>query len=832
LVNSGIAQNTSSHSSTGTATMTRYSFEDSDEQVHRQGPAPPVSSMPAPNMHPGSAFERLRMERLAGYQAVGNPAPTSQPIGYGQEGAQSQAYSQPQQFTPYTQPQASQYPVDLRQPTQAYAPPQALPSQTYLNSQNPQAYPPYRDQSPGPLRVSPPQGNQVGRDTGYTTSMVSTTTPGADNYGETAAGGIAGIAYGVADNRPRESGMEAMRNTPGYRPDYDGSQYSDRQHGMGGPGFVGYDQPPHPGSDLYSAYSPRNEYGSGDSYHQGYDPRDRIPYGQSQYPHPAASRSDNSQASGMPLTAAAVSPAMSRQASQGYDNYHPTAADTVLNRYSQRIDPGWNVNPDAIVDDDDDGLDYTRANRSSMLSLGRQSDRLSTGTGATGSGNGAAGAAGAAGAGIMGTLGGLVAKKPSSTDAGPLYGRVEGLQSGLDIPTAYSSAKEKNERMLEKKAKRRKITWIVAIIFFLLVAGGVGGGVAGTIMSNKNKSGSSASSSGSSGGSAAQDSAKNGDLSKDSDEIKALMNNKDLHKVFPGIDYTPMYTQYPECLSYPASQNNVTRDLAVISQLTNVIRLYGTDCNQTELVLHSLDRLGLNDSMKVWLGVWQDKNATTNARQLSQMYNILETYGTSPFLGVIVGNEIMFREDMTEASLITLIENVKANFTKLKYDLPIATSDIGDKWTQAMANEVDYLMANIHPFFTGKVIDDAAEFTWQFWQNQNFPLKPDLSKNFIGETGWPTAGGTDCGSDLVTSCAQGSLAGISELNQFMEQWVCNALKNGTNYFWFEAFDEPWKIKFNTKGKEWEDQWGLMDVDRNIKSGVKIPDCGGTTVPSI
>jgi hypothetical protein len=49
---------------------------------------------------------------------------------------------------------------------------------------------------------------------------------------------------------------------------------------------------------------------------------------------------------------------------------------------------------------------------------------------------------------------------------------------------------------------------------------------------------------------------------------------------------------------------------------------------------------------------------------------------------------------------------------------------------------------------------------------------------------------------------------------------------------FSAFDEPWKIIYNTDGKEWEDKWGLMDVDRNLKSGVKIPDCGGTaSLPS-
>jgi len=45
---------------------------------------------------------------------------------------------------------------------------------------------------------------------------------------------------------------------------------------------------------------------------------------------------------------------------------------------------------------------------------------------------------------------------------------------------------------------------------------------------------------------------------------------------------------------------------------------------------------------------------------------------------------------------------------------------------------------------------------------------------------------------------------------------------------FETFDEPWKVRFNEPGKEWEDQWGLMDINRNLKDGIKIPDCGGRT----
>jgi hypothetical protein len=48
-------------------------------------------------------------------------------------------------------------------------------------------------------------------------------------------------------------------------------------------------------------------------------------------------------------------------------------------------------------------------------------------------------------------------------------------------------------------------------------------------------------------------------------------------------------------------------------------------------------------------------------------------------------------------------------------------------------------------------------------------------------------------------------------------------------FRFEAFDEPWKARYNEVGKQWEDNWGLMDTARKLKPGVKIPDCGGKSI---
>lgn len=604
-----------------------------------------------------------------------------------------------------------------------------------------------------------------------TISAYSSVTSGAENFSHQAAAGINGVAMSVTNSNARESGVEAMGNTPGYDP----TQPS-------------YQEPPF------------------------------------QRPFP---RQDASTSSLTPLNAAAfptgtgISTPSSRSTISGRNPPSDPYSDSPYpyNRYSRAIDPELvEFDPNTIADDGDDGLGYRRAHRSSVLSLTKMSD--------SGTRTPPVGKAAAAG-GVMGTLGGLVGKKNGENIQ---YNNVTNAQNGYNAPENYDLSVEKNEWLRKPPGgnKKRRL-WIALLVGFLIVGAIVGGAVGGTLAGNASagRSADGLTRASTSGQSASSDTSQNGDLNKNSAEIKKLLNNPDLHKVFPGIDYTPMYTQYPACLTYPASQNNVTRDMAVLSQLSNTIRLYGTDCNQTEMVLHAIDQLGLNGTVKVWLGVWQDSNSTTNTRQLEQLYDIFDKHGSASFVGVIVGNEVLYREDMTATALISVIEDVKTNMTSRGIDLPIASSDLGDNWTAELANAVDFVMANIHPFFAGVTAEQGAGWTWDFWQNHDVAFKTNASQNIISETGWPSQGGTDCGA--ATTCTEGSVAGITELNTFMDNWVCSAITNGTNYFWFEAFDEPWKIQYDSGNQNWEDHWGIMDVNRVLKDGVIIPDCGGKTV---
>lgn len=427
---------------------------------------------------------------------------------------------------------------------------------------------------------------------------------------------------------------------------------------------------------------------------------------------------------------------------------------------------GEPINPNDIIDDGDDGF-IPDPQRRSMLSLGKNSSHNSlpvAGAGAAGSG---------AGGGILGNLSGRVqGQTTGGGDGGPDYNVV---------------AAEKSEWLNNQRHGNKKLKWTVGIIIALILVGAVVGGTVGGILGSRN-SGSGGGSG--SGQSADDDRLANGDLGTGSAEIKKLMGMEGLHKVFPGMDYTPWGTQYPLCLTYPPSQNNVTRDIAVLSRLTNTVRIYGTDCNQTEMVLHAIDRLELKD-MKLWLGVWIDNNITTNDRQIKQLYKVVEdTKDKSVFKGVIVGNEVLYRGKNSGSTVTTItslakyMQDVKSKLKSMGADMPVATSDLGDNWTAELARVADAVMANVHPFFAGVSINEAAGWTWSFWQNQNVPLtKGTNTPQIVSEVGWPSGGGNNCSPGPCQKPTDGSVAGVDEMNKFMEDWVCQSLVNGTEYFW-------------------------------------------------
>lgn len=475
---------------------------------------------------------------------------------------------------------------------------------------------------------------------------------------------------------------------------------------------------------------------------------------------------------GAPLAPAMYSSNSSLHSMPPSSHSNRAYSDTPYTRYSssaQNLAPQMGqINPYEVDNDDDWGMgsaENAPQKRRSFVPFGSSRDGSSRNASPGSSiNNGAAGAA-------AGTAAYAGSRDGAKYDTVPM---VNG--SGELLPEKIASWKAEDDLK-----KRKKRMWIAIVIIAIILIGAILGGVLGATLGKGGSSDSNSAKNQQAADSVAKD--NKDDLSKDSTEIKGLMNNANLHKVFPGMDYTPLNAQYPDCLHVPPSQNNITRDLAVMSQLTNAVRLYGTDCNQTQMVIHAINRLEIKDSMKIWLGVWLDKNDTTTQRQIAQTWKILDDYGCDYFKGIIIGNEVLFRKDLTVTQLLGHITDFRKNISDHSCQLPVAMADLGDNWTADMASKVDIVMSNVHPFFAGVDVKQAAAWTWNFWTTHDVALTASNSNihQVIAEVGWPSGGGTDCGG--AATCTGGSVAGIDEMNQFMEDWICPSLKNGTEYFW-------------------------------------------------
>ena len=339
---------------------------------------------------------------------------------------------------------------------------------------------------------------------------------------------------------------------------------------------------------------------------------------------------------------------------------------------------------------------------------------------------------------------------------------------------------------------------------------------------------------------------------------KTINSDARLSSVLYGLDYTPRGSQEPGC---KINLGDVIEDMKVLSQLTNRIRLYGMGCRQAEYVLQAIEYLGL-EQMQVILTLWVDRNPKASWQRQSKMFwNLIDndlqmdvsdstkdgfqtaTSSTgavhiskiaSRIIGISVGNEVLFRnedknkpkEHVPLEKLIDYMYQIRSGLAQRAAtaakssnpkvvalgqalaQIPVFSSDLGRNAHQIVDQE-DWVMSNIHPFFAYTAVGNAAHWAFANFKNETLVAaggKPAM----ISEVGWPSG----------PSSANMGLAvpSVENLQTFLDTWVCQANKMNVPYYYFEAFDEPWKNSINPR----EAQWGLMTVDRKLK--VTIPVC--------
>src|ERR1700688_28454 len=264
----------------------------------------------------------------------------------------------------------------------------------------------------------------------------------------------------------------------------------------------------------------------------------------------------------------------------------------------------------------------------------------------------------------------------------------------------------------------------------------------------------------------------------------------DFTGVLPSLSYAPFEgTGHPDVDNIPSVEKN-RADMKKLAPLTRAIRLYSST-GGVELVPPIAAEFGL----KVTVGAWIDKNVDRNEREIDSAINLARR--NSNVIGVVVGNETIYRGEQKVDDLIELIKRVKKSV-----NVPVTTGEIWNIWRDnpQLGYSVDFIAAHVLPYWENFTSDQAVDQAVSMYQllRDQFPGK----RIVIAEFGWPSAGYN------LRSAVPGPFEQASVLRNF----VARAEAIGMEYNIVEAIDQPWKFFEGGVGP----YWGILNAAREPK----------------
>ncbi|MGC1203320.1 MAG: glycosyl hydrolase family 17 protein [Flavobacteriaceae bacterium] len=202
--------------------------------------------------------------------------------------------------------------------------------------------------------------------------------------------------------------------------------------------------------------------------------------------------------------------------------------------------------------------------------------------------------------------------------------------------------------------------------------------------------------------------------------------------------------------------------------------------------------------LKTLVGAWLSDDKDDNEREIEGLIGLAKA-------GMVdvaaVGNEVLYRNDLTLDELVGYINRVKEALVGL--DIPVGYVDAYYEFSRhpILVESSDVVLANLYPYWEGCPIEYAlghmqAMFGSVVDAAQGKPI-------IITETGWPSQGG---GLD-------GAIAAEEAAMKYFIDTVRWTKENEIPLFYFSSFDESWKT-----GDEGDvgAYWGLWDKNENLK----------------
>lgn len=203
--------------------------------------------------------------------------------------------------------------------------------------------------------------------------------------------------------------------------------------------------------------------------------------------------------------------------------------------------------------------------------------------------------------------------------------------------------------------------------------------------------------------------------------------------------------------------------------------------------------------IKTLVGAWLSDDLEKNEQEIEGLIKLAK----DDYVDIAaVGNEVLYRKDLTEEQLLGYIQRVKEALPEIPVGYVDAYYEFEDR--PVITEICDVILANCYPFWEGCAIEYSLLYMKDMYRRTQ--KAANGKKVIITETGWPNQGEKFYGAEPSQENA---------LRYFLntQHW---AHTDNIDIFYFSSFDESWKV-----GAEGDVGafWGLWNKDERLKYGV-------------
>ncbi len=240
------------------------------------------------------------------------------------------------------------------------------------------------------------------------------------------------------------------------------------------------------------------------------------------------------------------------------------------------------------------------------------------------------------------------------------------------------------------------------------------------------------------------------------------------------------------------TEEQVRRRMEIIKPYTNWVRTFScTDGNEF------IPKIAKEFSIKTLVGAWLGDDPEVNDREVAGLIKLAKEGYVDM---AAVGNEVLYRNDMSKEELLGFIYRVKEAIPE---DIPVGYVDAYYEFSvhPDITEACDVIMANCYPYWESCHFDYSLLHIKQMFAQAT--AAANGKKVIITETGWPSDG---TNLDAAVPTAENAMKYFINAQVWSE-------KDDIDMFYFASFDESWK-----EGPEGDvgAYWGLWDKHEKLK----------------